>query len=740
MCRLHSLTLTAVLASALAGCSGTVADEPGPPLTTSREAPGAGPTRRALLVACSIYPALPEKFRLLGPPHDAKLLADLLEKNPNLHFPAGQIVTLADGLEARRKPTRANILRELDALAAVAGSGDQIVIMLGGHGTQQPNSGDLDDGETDGLDEVFLPVDMLSKYDAVRKTIPNAITDDEIGQKIAAIRRKGAFVWVIFDCCHSGTMIRGTDEATPRHVPIEELIPEGVLAAVQPEPAAEGSRSAEGGEDSPIELAPPAEGQGGLVVIYAALPTEKTYDDWFPRDVAHAQQTKHGLLTYAICQVLGRATEPLTYTELVQRVRQQYAQWRWASGPTPTVYGPDRDKEVLGEKSWPGRSAMRLETVGGRLEITAGALAGLSPGAILSVMALNADPHEKPLGHVKVTECSVLRATAIPLEFAGVKPPETFPLNVRLQVVRVDFGARKLRVAEDRPATIPAASGLLARLTGEGSASRDVIEVVADPRQSDWIVRVEEGQSWLVPAAGWSVAAPRSPVERGLPTPPAGAFGPFPADDNLDKKLAETFSTIARAQNLLALSEPTDGARLSDSLRVDLAVTRHQGTDDERGQPLDLSKGKVTLKPGELLGFNIANRGRRPVDVTLLFVNSGFGIKAWYPKDGDFNRLGADEKIGPPDINFARISTTTIGLEHMVLLAVAAKDAPLDFTWLAQPTLQAARDLPGVRGEAFDSPLGQLLESAAFAPGNARDAEAVEIRQSCIRTLSWKVE
>jgi hypothetical protein len=536
-------------------------------------------------------------------------------------------------------------------------------------------------------------------------------------------------------------MIRGTDEATPRHVPVEELIPADVLANVTPEPATDGSRgTSSGGEDSPVELTPPADGMGGLVVIYAALPTEKTYDDWFPRDVAHSQQTKHGLLTYAICQILGRATEPLTYTELVQRVRQQYAQWRWASGPTPTVYGPDRDKEVLGERSWPGRSAMRLENVGGRLEITAGALAGLSPGAILAVLPLNSEAGARPPGHVKVTECSVLRATAIPLEFAGIKPPDTFPANTRLEVVRVDFGARKLRIAGDRPAGAPAADSLLAKLTAEASPSRDVIEVVADPRQADWIVRVEDEQSWLVPAAGWSVPSPRGPVERGLPAPPAGAFGPFPVGDSLEKQLGETFSTIARAQNLLALSEPTDGGRLSDSLRVDLAVTRHQGTDDERGQPLDLSQGKVTLQPGELLGFNIANRGRRPVDVTLLFVNSGFGIKAWYPKDGDFNRLGPDEKIGPPDINFARISTTTIGLEHMVLLAVAAKDAPLDFTWLAQPTLQAARDLPGVRGEAFESPLGQLLESAAFAPANARDAEAVEIRQSCIRTLSWKVE
>ena len=42
--------------------------------------------------------------------------------------------------------------------------------------------------------------------------------DDEIGGALDAIRDKGAFVWVIFDNCHSGTATRG--------VPIDEIAEE----------------------------------------------------------------------------------------------------------------------------------------------------------------------------------------------------------------------------------------------------------------------------------------------------------------------------------------------------------------------------------------------------------------------------------------------------------------------------------------------------------------------------------
>ena len=43
------------------------------------------------------------------------------------------------------------------------------------------------------------------------KGVPNALMDDEIGAALDAIRDKGAFIWAVFDCCHSGTATRGAE-------------------------------------------------------------------------------------------------------------------------------------------------------------------------------------------------------------------------------------------------------------------------------------------------------------------------------------------------------------------------------------------------------------------------------------------------------------------------------------------------------------------------------------------------
>ncbi|MDX1946407.1 MAG: caspase family protein [Pirellulaceae bacterium] len=692
----------------------------------------AGPTRHALLVACSIYPGLDARYHLKGPPHDVPLLAGLLQRK--FQLAPGNIRQLVDGQSSDQRPTRANILREFDRLAEVAKSGDQVVIMLGGHGSQQPNNnpGSPDDSEPDGMDEVFLPVDFEPRFDEAKKSLVNAISDDEIGRKLTAIRATGAFVWIIFDCCHSGTMTRGTETQSPRHIALDDLqLPASVLATIRPEAPPAGARGGPDPEDTPIETAGTGK-HGGLAAIYAALPTEKTYDDSFPPDAPPSQQVRHGILTYAICQILERATEPLTYKELVLRVRQQYAQWRRANGPTPLVDGPDREVEIFGEKAWPGRSAMQLKVDGGRMTVNAGGLQGLAVGAVLAVLPA-AGQGTEPVGYVKVESCRVLESTVSPVPFAGMPVATKLASELPVRVERVDFGLRKLRVAEDAPAGARGAPLGLAALLKAESASREVVEVVADPTQADWLVRVDGDKGYLIPASGWTGTA----SERGVGVPDK-QFGPIPTGEQLGPRLSQVFAAIARAQNLLALSEPVDGERLSGSLRVELQLSKHRDEDDEKGERVDLSRGKLALQPGELLGYHIINQGRKAVDVTLLFVDGGFGIKAWYPRDGELNRLAPGESLGPPDINFAQVNIKTTGLEHMVLIAAAASDAPLDFSWLAQPTLAAARAVPGVE-RSGTSPLGQLLQSAAYAP-TTRDVEPVQVRQSCIRTVSWKVE
>src|SRR5690606_37923020 len=95
-----------------------------------------------------------------------------------------------------------------------------------------------------------LPADIRQWTD-LKEGIPSALTDNEIGAALVAIRAKGAFVWIVIDACHSGTATRavGTaaEDVTERMLKPEQLgIP---LSAIAEATAAAGAAATTGSED-----------------------------------------------------------------------------------------------------------------------------------------------------------------------------------------------------------------------------------------------------------------------------------------------------------------------------------------------------------------------------------------------------------------------------------------------------------------------------------------------------------
>ena len=134
----------------------------------------------ALLVGCTDYQlsGIPE---LWGPTNDVAEWANLLVNR--FGFPAANVTSLVGWPEdAAKRPTRANIGNAVDAIHARSKPGDQVVIVLNGHGSQVPSPKTRqvsDHVEADGFDEVFLPADVRSW---TREGIENGILDDEIGR------------------------------------------------------------------------------------------------------------------------------------------------------------------------------------------------------------------------------------------------------------------------------------------------------------------------------------------------------------------------------------------------------------------------------------------------------------------------------------------------------------------------------------------------------------------------------
>lgn len=92
-------------------------------------------------------------------------------------------------------PSKTNMEKAFDWLVSGAVSGDNLFFHYSGHG----GSIEDDDGdEKDGLDETLVPVDYGSS---------GQIRDDEIFEKLITKVPTGVHMFVVMDCCHSGSIL-----------------------------------------------------------------------------------------------------------------------------------------------------------------------------------------------------------------------------------------------------------------------------------------------------------------------------------------------------------------------------------------------------------------------------------------------------------------------------------------------------------------------------------------------------
>jgi hypothetical protein len=174
------------------------------------------------------------------------------------------------------------------------------------------------------------------------------------------------------------------------------------------------------------------------------------------------------------------------------------------------------------------------------------------------------------------------------------------------------------------------------------------------------------------------------------------------------------------------------------ALNVELTMLKLKSKNDGAGTPVTWKERGTRLKPGDWVAFRVHNGSRFAVDVSLLFVSSSFRIQPVFPRPGiaSDNRLeaGRDYRTGP-----IPVTADTVGLEHLALIAVRGEGQPLDFTCLAQPTLELARTRGGT-DKNLRSPLGRLLSSALYGQGSTRGIGAEDVPNHALRLLSWYVE
>ncbi len=648
-------------------------------------------TNRALLVAVTAYPSLPPKTALIGPNHDAALVRDYLTTAAPVKFEPNDVTLLADGLDgASASPTHAHIIDALTGLANKAEQGDFVYIHLSGHGAQQPalKAGD----ETDGLDEIFLPSDTAT-WENREQGVPNALMDNEIGTALDAIRSKGAFVWVVFDACHSGTATReivSADEMVERKIEWDTLgIPQAEMAAAEGAGSARGMdgeaerqapfKVAEKLESEPSPKAQPTSAKsipkGGMVAFFAAQTVETTPEMPLPKGQADA--TRYGLFTYTIFSRMAE-NPTMTYRQLGAAVLQQYA----ASGmtkPTPLFEGV-LDARVFGTEPQPALLQWPIEVKDNAASIRAGLLQRLNPGTRLAILPSPASPIEDALGYLEVKSAKNLSARLAPVAYDNkpvVKladlPPNPY---ARVAELAVDF---KLAVA--KPAIRP---GLEAAAAEAGKA---IDTALADTNRRFNIALVEPGapadlrlavlpESEVAPGASDAPALfflpPSGAIEQGTANRPPMVAIKADDPDKLVKGVADNLTTIFRATSLSRLAAASD-------YRVDEVSVAFQlkGSGSESLTALDASTVPVA-HPEDQIWIDAGNDSTKPVDLNVLYVGSDYSITHIVAE-----RLQPGARLQQGLLQF---TDSSFGAERMIAVLTEAtpQSELMDLSFLAQ--------------------------------------------------------
>jgi uncharacterized caspase-like protein len=150
------------------------------------------PVRKALTIGINYLTLWPGRGRLSGCINDSETMVGILKDT--FGFQDNQISKLRDD-RANMMPTKANILSQIQWLAQGAQNGDEMFLHYSGHGGQtEDRRGD----ERDGKDETILPCDFQTA---------GQITHDDLHRLVVDSLPQGSRMWIIMDCCHSGTVL-----------------------------------------------------------------------------------------------------------------------------------------------------------------------------------------------------------------------------------------------------------------------------------------------------------------------------------------------------------------------------------------------------------------------------------------------------------------------------------------------------------------------------------------------------
>ncbi|MFN3892314.1 MAG: caspase domain-containing protein [Beijerinckiaceae bacterium] len=568
---------------------------------------------QALLFGVGEYPGLPPGKNLNAPVNDVQRFRNALQARG---ISDRDIRVLADNVEGSMAlPTREAILGAMEQLAGEAEKGDLIIIYGTGHGSRQPARPGK---KADGLDQLFLPRDTQMQG----ATFRNAIVGYEFGERLDAIRRKGADVWFILDSCFSGSASRAVGEGVRDKMIDPADVGVSVAALLTPD------------KSLPLADAPPLpEGSGRLIAFYASQPNETAREVALPPNVPMEKRAWGSIFTMALSRAMERA-DGLTYRQLMLETgRLLRADPALLAKQTPSFEGDGIDMTLVGSAGDATIAAWRVAN--GVLH--AGKIEGVEEGAVFALYdGISVD--SKPVANAVVVEADSLRSRLALLR-AGCDPLKTnCPRNDRAAFPAKAAYARLLKPA---PGAVLRVSALRARPNAPGASEEQRAAIETALRQVTG--GALKGRISLDDASPHLVAWIDAENVRFMPNgsdPAQAEYGPKVSVKQTSPESAETAiaRALLRARQVMALQ------------RIGAASMGHAGLGsrteiETRRFKLDAARKECAFRAsGELVGegnavevcdkivVTIENSGKRAIAPAVFFLDDSWNVFPRQPK------------------------------------------------------------------------------------------------------------
>lgn len=554
--------------------------------------------RWALLIGINEYPLLMPRGQLTGCVNDVEVMSRTLK---------GQFGFLEENMAILRnaEATRDGILAAMYGLVERVGKDDVVVFHYSGHGSRVKN---CEGAGEDGFNETLFPCD------SGRGDHPNRdILDDEIYLWLQKLTALTPYVTLIFDCCHSGTIVRDAFGEASRWAPQDDR-PAGGQPPTRLASQARSLREA-AREVGPSGWLPLGE---RYILIAGCSNAESSYE------VGVGEQgVRHGALTYFLTQELVKVGSGTTYRDVFEKV-----------APLVTSYYPSqhpqlegaRDREIFGiGMIEPMEFVPVLERKEDRVTLGAGASCGLTAGSHWHVHppGTKKGGEGAPLGKVTISKVGAVTSEATIVEEGS---PGTITVGARAVESSHFLGATRLVVEVAIPAGRPEARELFARI-GESRLLRQAGEG-----------EEAEARIYLLP--------PRFGAREGDPAPALGALRedtwavvgphghllmlPRPHHDyEAVKAIVQNLEGRARLRHTSALAN--DRSTLAGM--VDLKILRRLDN-GLWGEPEVDVDGEPVLFDGDQFILEITNRDRRPLYMYVLNLGTGGSVSQLYPVQG----------------------------------------------------------------------------------------------------------